>query len=226
MGKWISVLVVAAVFAALGFFAAGKLLDRGPAKVKLDDSVVTPGWKRHTVPSAGIQIDLPVEYTALDPKDPKIREAIQAIGRDNPEAEGILLQAIGIAQFVFWAFDLKNIEGGFAKNVNVLHQARGNRIPSPGENIEPIRESIVKDLPPSVRLVDVKALKMPAGNVLATVMQIEINTAVGKSKTWSYGYSVNDGDAQLTVTFTCLEKDADSFQPIAERAMETFRLID
>jgi len=226
MGKWVLAIIVFVVAAVLGAMAANKLRGGDAVVLQAASATVTPGWKRHSSSNAGFQIDLPVEFTTIDPKDPKLRDAIAEVSKQNPEAERLLMQVIGTGGFVFWAFDFQNMAGSFAKNLNAIREVKRSDLPAPGANLEPYRDAIAKSLPSNGKLVGISAVKLPVGNVLQTVMEFTLQNENGTVKTCSYGYAVIDDDSQLTMTFTCLKIDADAFKPIADRAMETFRLID
>jgi hypothetical protein len=64
---------------------------------------------------------------------------------------------------------------------------------------------------------------LPAGKAILSQMELKIDGVQGSYTTFSNGYVVSIDDQDVTITFTCLASDADNFQPIVEKAMQSLR---
>jgi hypothetical protein len=210
----------------VGFRMVTDWLNPAGSASNVPEPVVAPGWKRHESRAHGFSIQLPVEYTGIDPADPKLKEIIAQTANEHPEARAVLMQAVGNASFVFWAFNFKQIEGGFSRNLNVIRSNRSATFPSNDAELETYRQSMAALAPTSGKLISVNLVKLPAGAAIFSQLELNLQGAQGTQSTYSASYYLRSEKSDLTFTFTSLAKDADAFAPIAEKAIQTLRFTD
>jgi len=229
VGKLALGVIVALIAGVLGYFVGFRLvtgwLNPSP-KNNAPEPMVAPGWKRHESKTHGFSIQLPVEFTGIDPADPNLKEIISQTANEHPEARAVLMQAVGNANFVFWAFNFKQIEGSFARNVNVVRSNRSASFPANDAELEPYKKAMAAQAPSSGRVISVQLIKLPAGQAIFSQLELNLQGAQGAQSTYSASYYLRSSKDDLTFTFTSLAKDADEFAPIAEKAIQTLRFTD
>lgn len=229
MGKFALGGMVALVAGVLGYFVGFRLvanwLNPSP-KSNASEPMVAPGWKLHESKAHGFTIHLPVEFTGIDPADPNLKEIVSQAANEHPEARAVLMQAVGNANFVFWAFNFKQIKGGFARNVNVVKTARDVSFAISKSNLETYRQAMVGQAPSSGKVISVEWKELPAGPAFFAQLELALQSAEGTQRTYSASYLIRSPRNDLTFTLTSLAKDADEFAPIAEKAMQTLRFTD
>ncbi|HJP83999.1 MAG TPA: hypothetical protein VJ835_10895 [Fimbriimonadaceae bacterium] len=224
MGQKVIGIVVAIISAAVAYFVVGRSMRGSVDATQLHDAPAAnleTGWIRAESARAKFTINLPGSYVAFDPESPDAQTTIEKVSATNPTAGMVLQQAKQQTQFVFWAFDIRDVTK-FANNVNVSVQPRQNK-PANQSQLDSEKGNLESKLPPGGRVVGLKMVDLPAGKAILSQMELQIDGPQGSYTSFSNGYVVSIDDQDVTITFTCLASDADKFQPIVEKAMQSLR---
>jgi len=226
MGQKVLGIIVAIIAGVVGYSVTSKMFRSGSSTVtdlrSAPEPAAVPGWKRHTSPSAGFSIHLPVEFTAFDPKSPELQKALEISMAENPQAAELMRKAQAQAEFAFWAFDTKNMSANFAKNVNANITPKRNK-PGTQADLDREKTEMLRQLPTGSKVLRLEFVDLPAGRAILSEMDLALP---GSQVTHSFGYIFSTKDNDVTVTFTCLPQDAPAFGLIADKAMRTVRPLN
>lgn len=219
-------IVVAVIAGVIGFSLSSRLFSSGSSSVTemrdVAEPAAVPGWKRHTSEGGRFSIHLPVEFTTFDPESPDFKRALAETLKNNPEGAIMLDKVQTQANFVFWAFDLKNMQGSFARNINANVTRKQPKPTTPAE-LEKEKRNLLAQLPDQSQVFRFELVELPTGRAIMSDMQLVLPGISGVQTTRSFSYVVSTGSQDVTITFTCLPNEAETFGLLADKAMRTLR---